>query len=112
MAQSVLAMVARLLRPIDNFLMARIFQPIDELFISNPDLLLVVRTICILSLAVLLLLSVGDAFSWAQARRRGDSRQWRGHFEACESGVCEKKRLRRALVWAEMVHQSRVDLES
>lgn len=98
MAQSALALVARILRPIDKFLMARIFQPIDELFVSNPDLLLVVRTVCILSLIILLLLSIGDAFSSLERASRRRVRHWTRRVASCEDGVSEKHRLRRALI--------------
>lgn len=96
MAQSALALVARLLRPIDDFLMARIFQPIDDLFVSNPDLLLVVRTVCILSLTILLLLSMGDVFSWAREWRRRD----RPCARSCDDRLSEKDldELRRSLM--------------
>lgn len=98
MFHSALASAASFFRPIDNFL-ARLFQPVDDLLTSNPDLVLVARTVCVLALVLLLLLSVRDALCWARARARRRGRGIRlddGVF--CEEGGCEKDRIRRAML--------------
>lgn len=53
--------------------MAHLFRPLDDLFLRSPDLVLVVRTLCVLCFAALLLVSVCDAVGWA----RGSGGCWR-----------------------------------